>query len=187
MGVKGAINAIEIAPSTGPAHARPQIAEALKHDGEIEARAIRVNVQDSRVILDGKVRISSERHSAERAAWGGTGGRQPLSACCRGEAGFRGSARSPPKRGQRRDGDVFSCPERERVPRSRGNSWSAVVSSKGCGGTADDRHRRLGNGPPPTPPSFRVAPDAFGSDPDMPGHPRPEQRGISPVGRVRKE
>ncbi len=89
MVVKGATNAIEIAPPTGPAHARQQIAEALTHDGEIEAHAIRVNVQESRVILDGKVRISSERQSAERAACGGTGGRQPLSARCRGGAGFR--------------------------------------------------------------------------------------------------
>ncbi len=68
-GVIGVTNQITIKQPVSSTDVRKHIEEALKRDAEVEAKAIRVNVLDNKVTLEGKVRTWAERHAAERAAW----------------------------------------------------------------------------------------------------------------------
>ena len=68
-GVVGVANQIEITPRASVPDVKKRIEDALKRDAEVEAQAIRVNVRDGRVTLEGKVKAWSERQAAERAAW----------------------------------------------------------------------------------------------------------------------
>ncbi|RUX28867.1 BON domain-containing protein [Mesorhizobium sp. M7A.F.Ca.US.011.01.1.1] len=72
-GVVGVANQIEISPRASVPDIKKRIENALKRDAETEAQAIRVNVLDGKVTLDGKVRAWSERQAAERAAWSSPG------------------------------------------------------------------------------------------------------------------
>lgn len=72
-GVVGVANQIEITPRASVSDIKKRIQDALKRDAETEAQAIRVNVLDGKVTLEGKVRAWSERQAAERAAWSSPG------------------------------------------------------------------------------------------------------------------
>ncbi|CAN7580536.1 BON domain-containing protein [Mesorhizobium amorphae] len=72
-GVVGVANQIEITPRASVPDIKKRIENALKRDAETEAQAIRVNVLDGKVTLEGKVRAWSERQAAERAAWSSPG------------------------------------------------------------------------------------------------------------------
>jgi osmotically-inducible protein OsmY len=68
-GVTGVSNQIEIKPRATASDVKKRIESALKRDAEIDASAIRVNVLDSKVTLEGRVNAWSDRQIAERAAW----------------------------------------------------------------------------------------------------------------------
>ncbi len=72
-GVTGVSNKIEIKPRATVSDVKRRIEEALKRDAELDASSIRVNVQDSKVTLEGKVNAWSDRQIAERAAWSAPG------------------------------------------------------------------------------------------------------------------
>ncbi len=72
-GVAGVSNLIDITPRASATDVRTRIEEALKRDAQIEAKAIRISVTDSKVTLEGKVHSWAERRAAERAAWAAPG------------------------------------------------------------------------------------------------------------------
>ena len=68
-GVAGINNLIEVAPHATAQDVRKRIEEALQRTAEVEAKSIRVEVQDGKVTLEGHVNARPERKAAERAAW----------------------------------------------------------------------------------------------------------------------
>lgn len=72
-GVKGLSNEIKVKPQVRGTDIKQRIETALKRNAEVEAEAIKVTVQDGRVILDGKVKAWYERELAERTAWSAPG------------------------------------------------------------------------------------------------------------------
>jgi osmotically-inducible protein OsmY len=72
-GVVGVTNQIEITPRASGADIKKRIEDALKRAAATEAQAIRVNVAEGRVTLEGKVKDWSDRQAAERAAWSSPG------------------------------------------------------------------------------------------------------------------
>jgi osmotically-inducible protein OsmY len=72
-GVKGLSNEIKVKPQVRGTDIKQRIETALKRNAEVEADAIKVTVQDGRVILDGKVKAWYERELAERTAWSAPG------------------------------------------------------------------------------------------------------------------
>jgi osmotically-inducible protein OsmY len=72
-GVHGVINNVTIKPRVHGEDVKFKIESALKRHAEVEAKAIRVSVQDSKVILEGKVDSWDERYAAENAAWAAPG------------------------------------------------------------------------------------------------------------------
>lgn len=68
-GVRGVINNIMLRPRAAPSEVRRRIEEALKRNAEIEAAAIRVDVEGGKVSLHGKVATWDERVAVEKAAW----------------------------------------------------------------------------------------------------------------------
>ena len=72
-GVKGLSNEIKVKPQVRGTDIKQRIETALRRNAEVEADAIKVTVQEGRVILDGKVKAWYERELAERTAWSAPG------------------------------------------------------------------------------------------------------------------
>lgn len=73
-GVRGVTNKIKIKPRVDTANVKTKIESALKRHAEVEAKAIRVTVQDgNKVVLEGKVDNWDERRAVETAAWSAPG------------------------------------------------------------------------------------------------------------------
>lgn len=75
-GLVGVYNRIELRPRVSASDVKTRIEEALKRNAEVEADAIKVNVADGKVTLEGKVKAWWERGIAERAAWAAPGVKQ---------------------------------------------------------------------------------------------------------------
>lgn len=73
VGVTGVNNRLRITPAVKPADVSQRIQKALQRDAELDASAIKVNVDGGKVTLEGRVRYLDERRSAERAAWSAPG------------------------------------------------------------------------------------------------------------------
>ena len=72
-GVVSVTNQIEVKPHASALDVKKRIQDALKRNAEVEAKAIKVNVVDGKVTLEGRVNLWSERSAAERAAWSAPG------------------------------------------------------------------------------------------------------------------
>jgi osmotically-inducible protein OsmY len=72
-GVVGVSNLIEVKPRVAPRDVKQKILDALKRNAELEADAIRVDVINDKVVLEGKVKAWYERGIAEKAAWSAPG------------------------------------------------------------------------------------------------------------------
>lgn len=73
-GVRGVTNEIIIKPRVDSANVKSKIESALKRLAEVEAKAIRVTVQNgNKVVLEGQVDNWDERRAAENAAWSAPG------------------------------------------------------------------------------------------------------------------
>jgi len=72
-GVMGIRNNITVAPYASAADVERRIKAALERSAEIEAKGVRVTVQDGRVKLEGRVNSWADRNTLERAAWSAPG------------------------------------------------------------------------------------------------------------------
>ena len=72
-GVLGVYNKIEVKPHASVSDVKKRIEDALKRNAEVEAKAIRVNVVNGKVTLEGRVNNWAERSATERAAWSAPG------------------------------------------------------------------------------------------------------------------
>jgi osmotically-inducible protein OsmY len=69
-GVFDVANNIEVTPYVSAYDVKTRIEDALKRNARVDASGINVNVEEGgKVILEGRVRIWSDRSVAERAAW----------------------------------------------------------------------------------------------------------------------
>jgi len=68
-GVVGVLNDIELKPRVQSSDVKQKILDALKRNADLEANAIRIEVQGDRVKLEGKVKAWYERNLIEHAAW----------------------------------------------------------------------------------------------------------------------
>lgn len=68
-GVVGVSNLITVAPTKRSPVVKERVLEALKHHVAFETDAIRIQVDNDRVTLEGTVSALAERDAAERAAW----------------------------------------------------------------------------------------------------------------------
>ena len=72
-GVVGVSNLIEVKPNVAPRDIKQKILDALKRNAELEADAIRVDVTEGNVVLEGNVKTWYERGIAKQAAWSAPG------------------------------------------------------------------------------------------------------------------
>ena len=72
-GVAGVIDNITVHPSVEPREIREKITQALERNADLEASAIGISVDGSRVTLSGKVQSWLERNAVEHAAWSAPG------------------------------------------------------------------------------------------------------------------
>ncbi len=67
-GVVGVSNMIEVKPRVQTTDVKKNIVDALKRNADVEAGAIRINVDGGKVTLEGKVKAGTERNLVEHAA-----------------------------------------------------------------------------------------------------------------------
>jgi osmotically-inducible protein OsmY len=72
-GVKGVLNEIGLRPGASAPDVKHRIERALHRRANVEAKAIKVRVNNGRVILEGTVHSLDERHAVESAAWAAPG------------------------------------------------------------------------------------------------------------------
>ncbi|MBD8064421.1 BON domain-containing protein [Devosia sp. PTR5] len=75
-GIVGVYNRVDIKPRPTAGDVKSRIEQALKRNAELESEAIKVNVSDGKVTLEGQIKTWSERGIAERAAWAAPGVKQ---------------------------------------------------------------------------------------------------------------
>jgi osmotically-inducible protein OsmY len=72
-GIRGVSNQILVKPRLWPSNLKQDIERALVRNAETDARQITVEVQDSKVILHGRVRSYVEKQEAEDSVWSAPG------------------------------------------------------------------------------------------------------------------
>ncbi len=75
-GVAGITNEITIKPQVHAGDISNRIEDALKRHAHLEAKDVRVQVQDGRVTLEGRVHSWADRQAVETAAWAAPGVRK---------------------------------------------------------------------------------------------------------------
>lgn len=72
-GVRGVTNSIQIVHSATPTNVQAKIESALKRSAHVEAQAIKVEVKDGNVVLEGRVPSAAIRKIVADAAWAAPG------------------------------------------------------------------------------------------------------------------
>jgi osmotically-inducible protein OsmY len=73
VGVKGCINNIEVRPDVKAMDVKQKIQSAFQRQAALDAKDIKVNVEDSAVVLQGTVHSWREKDDATLAAWAAPG------------------------------------------------------------------------------------------------------------------
>lgn len=72
-GVKGVTNSITVTPPSRVADVERRIGDAFRRSADLDARRVRIESTDGKVVLHGNVRSWTERAEAQQAAWAAPG------------------------------------------------------------------------------------------------------------------